>query len=292
MILLVQLAILLAIVFLVLGSIEDLKTGEIPEMISYGYIASSLLVAAAAAILAGDAYLFLNSLLMGASFFGLGFVLFYFGQWGGGDVKLAGGIGCTLGFLAQAGFFHDGLFPYYATYFINMICLALPYATVYGLLLGLKSPETWKEFGRYLRDRKSVAVLFFSFAPSLIGLYLHLTSLALFYTIIPVMALIALYLKAVELNALRDTVDVSKLREADVPAEDLEADGVVLIRKTDIEGMTLEDVKKIQELAAQGKIPQRIVIKRGIKFAPVLLLALLSVLYAGNFIEMIIRTLV
>jgi hypothetical protein len=291
MILLLQLAILLAIVFLVLGSIEDLKTGEIPEKISYGYIASALIVAAADSIASGDAYLFLNSLLMGVSFFSLGFLLFYLGQWGGGDVKLAGGIGCTLGFLAQSGFFHDGLFPYYATYFINMICVALPYATVYGLLLGLKSPETWKEFGRYMRDKRSIAVLFLSFAPSLIGFYLHLANLALFYTIIPVMALIALYLKAVELNALRDTVDVSKLREADVPAEDIVVEGKVLIRKTDIEGITLEDVKKIQELAAQGKIPQKIVIKRGIKFAPVLLLALLSVLYAGNFIEMIILAL-
>jgi hypothetical protein len=292
MILLLQLAILLAIVFLVLGSIEDLKTGEIPEKVSYGYIASALLVAAADSMASGDVYMFLNSLLMGVSFFGLGFMLFYLGQWGGGDVKLAGGIGCTLGFLAQAGFFHDGLFPYYATYFINMICIALPYATVYGLLLGLKSPETWKEFGRYLRDKKSVAVLILSFAPCIIGLYLHLTSLALFYTIIPVMTLIALYLKAVELKALRDTIDVSKLREADVPAEDVVVEGAVLIRKIDIEGMTLEDIKKIQELAAQGKIPQKIVIKRGIKFAPVLLFAFLSVLYAGNFIEVIIQSLI
>jgi hypothetical protein len=291
MILLVQLAIILAIVFLVLGSIEDLKTGEIPEKISYGYIASALLVAAAAAIVSGDAYLFLNSLLMGVSFFVLGFGLFYLGQWGGGDVKLAGGIGCTLGFLAQSGFLHDGLFPYYATYFINMICVALPYATVYGLLLGLKSPETWKEFGRYLRDRRSTAVFALSFAPSLIGLYLDMPNMALFYTIIPFMTLIALYLKAVELKALRDTVDVSQLREGDVPAEDLEADGKVLIRKMDIEGMTAEDVKKIQELASQGKLPQKIVIKRGIKFAPVLLLAFLSVLYVGNYIEMVIRAL-
>ncbi|MFZ2455797.1 MAG: prepilin peptidase [Candidatus Altiarchaeia archaeon] len=283
-----QFAILLAVVFLVLGSIEDLKTGEIPERISYGYIASALLVSAAAAIYAGNAYLFLNSLLMGICFFALGFLLFYLGQWGGGDVKLAGGIGCTLGFLAQLGFFHDGLFPYYATYFIDMICVALPYATVYGLLLGLKSPETWKEFGRYLRDKRLAAVLALSFAPSFVGLYMDLPSLALFYTLIPVMTLIALYLKAVELKALRDTIDVSKLREADVPAEDIVVGGQVLIKKTDIEGMTLEDVKKIQDLASHGKIPRKIVIKRGIKFAPVLLFALLSVLYAGNFIEMII----
>lgn len=286
-----QLAILLAIVFLVLGSFEDLKTGEIPEKISYGYIASALLVSAAASIYPGNAYLFINSLLVGICFFALGFILFYLGQWGGGDVKLAGGIGCTLGFLAQAGYFSDGLFPYYATYFINMICIALPYATVYGLLLGLKSPETWKEFGRYLRDKRSAAVFVLSFAPSIIGLCLDMPNLALFYTLIPVMTLVALYLKAVELKALRDTVDVSKLREADVPAEDVVIEGQVLIKKTDIEGMTPEDVKKIQELAAQGKLPQKIVIKRGIKFAPVLLLALLSVLYIGNFIEMIIRAL-
>jgi len=60
-------------------------------------------------------------------------------------VKLAGGIGCTLGFLAQAGYFHDGLFPYYVTFFVDMICVAVPYATVYGLFLGMKSPDTWRD---------------------------------------------------------------------------------------------------------------------------------------------------
>lgn len=292
MILLLDFAILLAVLFLALGSIEDLKTGEIPEKISYGYVASALSVAAADAAISGNAYFFINSLLIGAAFFAVGFVLFYLGQWGGGDVKLAAGIGCTLGYLAQRGYFHDILFPYYTTYFIDMICIAIPYATIYGLILGAKSPETWREFGSYLRDKKCVAIFILSFAPSLLALYMDMSSLSMFYLLIPIMALVAFYLKAVELKALRNLVDVSKLREGDVPAEDLEADGVVLIKKTDIEGMSQEDVKRIQELASQGKIPQKIVIKRGIKFAPVLLFALLSTLYVGNCVEIIIRLLI
>jgi Flp pilus assembly protein protease CpaA len=291
MFLLVQFAILLAFVFLALGSLEDLRTGEIPERISYGYVACALTVAALDSAFSGDAYFFLYSLLAGAGFFAVGYVLFYFGQWGGGDVKLAAGIGCTLGYLSHAGFFFDGLFPYYATYFINLVCIALPYATVYGLLLGLKSPETWKEFSRYLRDKRTAIVFLLSFAPSLIAQYMGLYNLALFYTVIPLMALIAFYLKAVELKALRETVDVSKLRVGDVPAEDLEAGGEVFVRKRDIEGMSIEDVEKIQKLASQGKMPRQIIIKRGIKFAPVLLFALASVLYIGNFIEIVIRVL-
>ncbi len=291
MILLIQIAILLAFVFLALGSLEDLKTGEIPEKISYGYVACALMVAAVSAVFSNDAYFFLSSLLIGAGFFAVGYVLFYTGQWGGGDVKLAAGIGCTLGYLSHAGFFVDGLFPYYATYFINLICIALPYATVYGLYLGAKSPETWKEFSRYLQDRRTIVLLPLSFVPSLIALYMKLPNLALFYTVIPLMTLVALYLKAVELKALRETVDVSKLREGDVPAEDLQVGGELLVRKKDIEGMSAEDVKKIRELASNGKIPKEITIKRGIKFAPVLLFALASVLYVGNFIEIIIRAL-
>jgi len=117
MLLFIQLAIVVALVFLFLGSIEDLRTGEIPEKISYGYIVSALVISAVDSIVVGDVSLLVNSLFMGVCFFAFGFVLFYFGQWGGGDVKLAGGIGCTLGFLAQAGYFHDGLFPYYVTFF-------------------------------------------------------------------------------------------------------------------------------------------------------------------------------
>ena len=292
MILLIDLVIFLGFAFLVLGSIEDLKTGEIPEKISYGYVACALTVSALNSLFSGDAYFFLYSLLIGVGFFAVGYAFFYFGQWGGGDVKLAAGIGCTLGYLSHAGFFHDGLFPYYATYYINMICVALPYATVYGLFLGAKSPETWKEFGRYLRDKRTAIIFILSFAPSLIALNLNLYSLALFYTVLPLMVLIALYLKAVEIKALREEIDVAKLRTGDVPAEDLIVEGKILIRKNDIEGISQEDISKVQKLAEEGKILQKIVIKKGIKFAPVLLLALISVLYVGNFIEIVIRALI
>ena len=270
---------------------KTLGQERFPRKISYGYVACALTLSALNSVFSGDAFFFLNSLLIGLGFFAVGYVFFYFGQWGGGDVKLAAGIGCTLGYLSHTGFFHDGLFPYYATYFIDMICVALPYATVYGLYLGLKSPETWKEFSRYLRDKRTALLFLLSFTPSLIALQLNLYSLALFYTVLPLMVLIALYLKAVEIKALREEIDVAKLRVGDVPAEDLEAEGEVLARKKDIEGMSTEDISKVQNLAAEGKIPKKIVIKRGIKFAPVLLLALISVLYIGNFIEIVIRAL-
>ncbi len=239
-----------------LEALKTLRPESIPEKISYGYVACALTLSAFNSFFSGDAYFFLNSLLIGAGFFAVGYVLFYFGQWGGGDVKLAAGIGCTLGYLSHAGFFHDGLFPYYATYYINMICVALPYATVYGLYLGLKSPETWKEFGRYLRDKRTIVTFLLSFTPSFAAMYLNLYSLALFYTALPLMALIALYLKAVEIKALREETDVARLKVGDVPAEDLEIEGKILARKKDIEGISQEDISKLQKLAAEGKIPQ------------------------------------
>jgi len=68
MLLFIQLAIVVALVFLFLGSIEDLRTGEIPEKISYGYIVSALVISAVDSIVVGDVSLLVNSLFMGVCF--------------------------------------------------------------------------------------------------------------------------------------------------------------------------------------------------------------------------------
>jgi len=295
MLLLPELVVFASMVFLGLTSYADLRTGEIPDRLSYGYIAVLLVLSAYGSFLEGEASLFIESLTIGVGFFIAGFLMFYLGQWGGGDVKLVAGIGCALGFLNHVKYLPENAipyYPYYLSYFTNMIFLAFPYAAAYGLMIGLKNPGTKEEFGRYLKQLKIRAVLIMSFAPSILAMSLHLPKLGIFYLLIPVMLFVALYLKAVEKTALQEERNVENLREGDVVAEDLMMGTQALARKRDIEGMSTEDIKKIQDLAAQGKIPEKIMIKRGIKFAPVLFLALLSAIYLGNLIEIITRFLI
>jgi hypothetical protein len=288
---LIEFLLFASVVFMAAASVADLRTGEIPEKISYGFIIVSLLVAGIHSTMISDYYPFVTALATGIGFFAFGFILFLLGQWGGGDVKLVAGVGCVIGFLYSVGYITSGFFPYYTTYFIDLICIALPYASVYGLFLGFRNPETLKEFSRYLRDWRTKAVIVLSFLPALLVLYLGFSVLFYFYLLIPVMLFLALYLKAVELTALQENVPVKKLRLGDVVAEDLLVDGKKIASKRDIEGFDDKTLELIKGLAKDGRMPEVLRIKRGIKFAPVLFFAMISAFWAGNFIEIMLNSL-
>jgi len=290
--LLITFIIATAVIFLAVGSYFDLKTGEIPEKISYGFISLALIIAASNSILNSDIQFFLNSLFLGTAFFIIGLILFYLGQWGGGDVKLMAGIGCTLGYLAYANYFTEGFFPYYLTYFINMGFIALPYVIIYGLILGIKNPETKSEFMKYWKDIRTKVVFLLSFLPSIFAFSLGQNSLGILYLFLPPLMISALYLKAVEMTALQQVTDVIELHEGDIVAEDLIIENEKIASKRNIEGLSDEDIQKIQRLALDGKIPSKIKIKEGIRFAPILFLTFLSILWIGNLMEISLEILV
>ncbi len=229
---------------------------------------------------------------MGTAFFIIGLILFYLGQWGGGDVKLMAGIGCTLGYLAYANYLTEGFFPYYLTYFINMGFIALPYVIIYGLILGIKNPETKSEFMKYWKDIRTKVVFLLSFLPSIFAFSLGQNSLGILYLFLPPLMISALYLKAVEMTALQQVTDVIELHEGDIVAEDLIIENEKIASKRNIEGLSDEDIQKIQRLALDGKIPSKIKIKEGIRFAPILFLTFLSILWIGNLMEISLEILV
>ncbi len=290
MLLLPVLVVLASIVFLGLASLADLRTGEVPDGLSYGYTVVMILLAAYGSYTFNDTSLVTDSLIMGACFFIAGFLMFYLGQWGGGDVKVLAGIGCALGSLNHIGYLPQAalsFYPYYLSYLTNLIFIAFPYAAIYGLVIGFNNPDTRKEFGAYVGKARTKAILIASLSPSLLAFLVNLQKLASFYLLLPVMLTVALYLKAVEKTALRQSKDVKDLREGDVAAEDLACGNETIASKRDIEGMSPDAIKKIQELSAKGELPGRIVIKRGIKFTLVLFLAFLTSVYLGNLVEII-----
>ncbi len=71
----------------------DLKTGEVPEWCSMGVAAVVGAACLGCGLFFWDADYLIEPILWGALSFSVAYVIFYFGQWGGGDVKLLGGIG-------------------------------------------------------------------------------------------------------------------------------------------------------------------------------------------------------
>ncbi len=284
---------------LVLASYSDLKTGEIPEKITRGLIAVNVIIAAICSIyLVNPSFLF-TSLLVGAAFFVIGYLMFYLGEWGGGDVKLLAGIGCSLGLLASMNYFtgipyvlyREGIFPYYIDYFVNLAIASSPYVIVYSLILGLMKPGVFRAFTIQFKKKTSIAILFSSFLPSLLTLNYDIPRLALIYLSIPLLVLISLYIKAVEEVALQKEIAVNELREGDILASDLVVEGKKIAGRRNMEGVNGKQVIEIQKLASEGKILGKITVRWGIKFAPILFIAFLLTLLFGDVLEILVVSL-
>lgn len=283
--LIILLTIITVSLILLIASYFDLKTGEIPDEVSFALILIPALISGAYSIFKGDYSFFITSASIGVAYFILGYIPFRIGYWGGGDLKLFSGIGCTLGFLGSTGYLKDGIIPYPMFYFVNIGLIAFPYAIAYALIFSFRTKQrVFPEFGNYLRRKNSVLLFILSFMPSFIAFLLKLKIMALVYLLLPLFLLASLYLKAFEKIALLETVNIEKLREGDIMAQDLISEGKRIAGKFSAEGLTQEQIREIQKLSLEKKIPDTITIKNGIKFAPVLLITFLFTVFIGDII--------
>lgn len=284
----------ITVLFLMLASLYDLKTGEIPEKITRGLIVVILIMAAIYSISSVNPSFLAQSLLMGVGFFIFGYLMFYLGEWGGGDVKLLAGVGCSIGFLNSVDHFAEmeSIFPYYMDYFLNLVMVAVPYVIVYSFLLGLINPKVFAEFVNSLGRKRSLLAIALSFTPSLITLSIDMPKLAIMYLLVPPLVILALYLYAVEKIALQKTIDVQELKEEDILANDLIVDEKKIASRRNMEGVSKDQVAEIQRLASEGKIPRTITVRWGVRFAPILFFAFLLTVFLGGVLEISVRSLV
>jgi len=285
--LLTSIAISVSVLFLLVASYFDLRTGEIPDKVSFSLIGISLLMAGVDSVISSDFNLILNTLIIGTAYFAFGYLSFWLGQWGGGDVKILAGIGCSVGYLGAVGVFNDGLVPYFITYFVNLGLVGWPYVVLYSLILGVMRPESFTRFLSLLRRKSSIVLVAVSFLPPIAALFMDIGILGIVYLALPVFVVLSVYLKAVEKVALQKTVRVSELKEYDALAEDITVGGKLIAGKRSIEGITKEQLGEIKKLAEGGKIPDKIRIRWGIKFVPILFLAFVSLLLWGDMLKII-----
>ncbi len=282
-----NIVIAVTLTFLILGSIIDLKTGEIPDRLTIGLALIMMLISAIYSIITSDVYYFITPLFAGGLYFLLGYVIYSQGEWGGGDVKLISGVGCSIGFLKSVDYLTEGVIPYYLDYLINIALVSSPYLIVYTLLLGLLKPAVFTDFFNSIKNKIVLMILAASIIPLITAYWMKLGNVIIIYALIPFLIILSVYLRAVERNALEKTVKVSELQVEDVVANDLVVDGVKVASRRNISGLTEEDIKKIKSLSKKGKIPDEIRIKWGVRFAPIFLMAFLLSILVGNTLEIV-----
>jgi len=289
----ISLVILISIALLALASIEDLKTGEIPEKISHSLIISTLVISILASIMQKTPTPFSQTIGLGFLYFTFAYIIYRLGQWGGGDVKLMAGIGCALGLIDAIGYQwpNVSIMPYSLTFIIDMGFLALPYAIIYSIFITVKKPEVLIELASYVRDKKIILLMALSFIPTIASYYGGYETLSLVYLIMPAVLLCLTYLKAVEETALKKEIPVKDLVEGDVLVNAPETQKSKITLKHTFEGLSQAQVIELKRLVTEGLIPEKIQIRWGIKFAPILLLSFAASVWLGNALEIIFSNL-
>ena len=282
------LIITLALIYLIVATISDIKTQEIPDSLNYSFIAIGLFIYLIKTITTEQSMYFLYSAITLSVFFIIGNLMYYTKQWGGGDLKLLMGLGALLPIYPSTILEN---FPIRGTsylgldLFLNILLVGSAYALLYAIYLGIKNGKQFSKKFKEEYNKKKVKArekIFWSLIiliNILSFLLLDTNIVKLFVLSMSVLFLLLNYLlitvKSIEDISMYLTIDTKKLREGDAITKELKADSKVIYQPS-VHGVTKKQISKIQ------KHFEKVEIKNGIAFAPSFLIGTIITLLVGN----------
>lgn len=262
---------LLAFVYSLIASFQDLKTREVANWVNFSFIAFALAYRAFYASIFSDFNFFFLGLLGFGIFFGLANLFYYTKVFAGGDAKLFMGFGVILPFSNYMSLIFVGLGFVFLLFAVGAV-----YSLTYSLFLVFNNVGKFKkEFNIKIGQKKFLFIWSAVFAVLLLGesliagfdIFLWMIfSIFLFLT-----PLLYIYLKALEDSCLIKLVLPSKLTEGDWLENDVQL-GKRTIRKS-VHGLSLNEINLLK------KSGRKVWVKYGIPFVPAFLIALLIMVF-------------
>lgn len=268
---------------LFIGSLTDLKTREVPDTLSYLFITSGLFYWGIISALEWSALPFLYSLAGLALMLSVSLLLFYTGQWGGGDSKLLIGLGAWLGL----NFLNLRTLPVLVIYLVNLMVVGGIYGLAWSIYLMLKHRHGfYREYTRLATahkwQRRGVLILILFFVLLGIVLPIPLYLRLLLPLPAPVLGLgffLWLFVKAVENTCFYKYIPPSRLTEGDWVVEEIRVKGKPVVKPGDF-GVTKAQILALREMEEKGII-KRVRVKEGVPFVPTLWFAFMLTLWQG-----------
>ena len=217
--------------------------------------------------------------------YGISYLLFYTGTWGGGDAKLFVGLGALLPIYQPA---VSAPWPWLMTLWINMLIFSSIFGIFGSAYLAIKHKE---KFMAELKSLASKNKQFFYFVPVLVVLpagllYFGMPSeIILASLLILIFPFLYLALKSVENACMYKHIPPHKLVEGDWIAEDICVGNYIY--KPAKSGVEKKDINKLVELEKQGKL-KSVLVKDGLPHIPGMLAGLLVSIFYGDLMFAII----
>ena len=268
---------------LIIASIFDIKTKEIPNWLAYTFISLALTANLIYSVLENNYQIILKSFLGFAFFFIIGNVMYYTQQWGGGDAKLVMGLGAALytypKFLLDY-FSPNLILPFTLTLFINILIIGSIYSIIWALYLMYKNFNQFtKGLKIKLKKTKNIQKIILLIILLLIIISIMLNIEKIIMTTFSILIIILLYLliaiKTIDEICMYKIVPLSKLTEGDWIPKPIYYKQKVLI-KCKAEGLTKKDILLLKKY----KIKE-ILNKEGIPFVPSLLISFILTIIFG-----------
>ncbi len=273
--------VILCMVALIVASIMDLRKREVADWLNYSLIAAGFGVNLIYSLYHWDRTYILESVIGFAFSFILSLIMYYSGQWGGGDSKMLMALGACLGLPLNLDAF---ILKFYA----NILFAGAIYGLAWMLALAaLHHKKVVKHIRQISSDRKQKILRYvFSGLVALLLVVIIVTpsyvmdtfakliflSLLLFALLLQYLYLLA---KAVEQVCMIEDIPVEKLTEGDWIVNDVVVGGKRICGPADlgIEKRQIEQLKKHHI--------KKVTVKQGIPFIPSFLLGYIYTLITG-----------
>lgn len=270
---------------LLIGSVTDLKTREVPDWLNYGLVISGVGLNLLFSVVYSNSSFIINSIIGLLVFFGIAYIMFYAGQWGGGDSKILMGLGAMIGIDAS---FKTQFLPWF---FINALLVGAVYGLLWSIFLVIKNKKRFLREFMKISSEKNVAKAKKGVLAGLILLLAVFFIIELYYIKMLLLSLAFLVLatfylwisvKAIEKSAMYKLVEPSKLTEGDWIVNDVYVNRQYICGPKDL-GIEKKQIKKLVEFYRKGKV-KKILIKEGIPFVPSFFIAFVITFLWGNLL--------
>jgi len=283
---------------LAVGTFTDIKTREVPDWVNYSLIFAAFGARIIYSVGMHDYYILLSGIIGFLIFMGLAYLMFYTGQWGGGDAKMIMGLGAFIG-LEISQIFHQSLLAIFnmplISFFTNIIFVGAFYGLLWSFVISIWKRKIFlPEFNKIITKEKKtkLTVMIVSFIIIIAGAISYfsdkmISSILIIIGIMPIAAFyMYVYVKAIENSCMIRSVEPKELTEGDWIVEDIIVKGKRICGPKDL-GIEKKQIQKLIGLYSK-KMVGKIKVKDGIPFVPSFLAAFIITMIYGNIIFLIV----
>lgn len=261
--------IVLALIWIIFASIQDLRSREISNWLNFSLIIFALGFRFFYCLFSSGSFAFFYQGLIGLGiFFIFGNLLYYGRMFAGGDAKLMIALGAILPF-SESFLINVKIF---VLFFFIFLFIGACYGLTISVILSLKNFKKFKNgFSKKLIKNRKL-IYFVMFLGLCLMLFGFIENLLFFLGILVfILPYFYIYAKTVDEVCMIKKVKTNNLTEGDWLYKDIKA-GRKLV-KASWDGLSKEDIRLIK------KRHKEIMIKQGIPFTPVFLISFLVLIY-------------